>query len=104
LIIAYGLIAGIFTYTLLNGGAWIITKASGGKIKPPGIEEADPWTYKIEGGVLPPWVKRAARGKKDFWRADEEHFGTDPAATEHERTSESSSHEPVEKTAQPTKS
>lgn len=73
--IAYGLIAGIFTYILLNGLPWAIEKISGGRIKPPGKEESEPWTYKVEGGLLPGWIKRAARGKKDFWREDE-HRGT----------------------------
>ncbi|KAI2791190.1 putative xanthine/uracil permease [Penicillium oxalicum] len=70
--IAYGLIAGILSYVLLNGTAWILEKASGGRIVPPNKDESDPWSWKVPGGILPPWVKRAARGKKDFWRQDEE--------------------------------
>ena len=66
--IAYGLIAGIITYIVLNTTVWIIEKASGGRIKPKDKEFKDPWTYKLEGGILPPWVTRAAKGKKDFWR------------------------------------
>jgi adenine/guanine/hypoxanthine permease len=26
----------------------------------------------VQGGVLPPWVTRAAKGKRQFWKADEE--------------------------------
>lgn len=70
--IAYGLIAGIMSYITLNMIVWIVEKVSGGRIKPHNKHEKDPWTYKLPGGVLPPWVKRAARGKKDFWRPDEE--------------------------------
>ncbi|CAI7656406.1 unnamed protein product [Penicillium pancosmium] len=70
--IAYGLIAGILSYILLNGTAWLIEKASGGRIVPPNKDESDPWSWKVPGGFLPPWVKRAAGGKKDFWRPDEE--------------------------------
>ncbi|KIW17006.1 hypothetical protein PV08_04197 [Exophiala spinifera] len=70
--IAYGLIAGIISYMVINTLVWIIEKASGGRIKPADKEYKDPWTYKIEGGVLPPWVTRAARGKKDFWRPYED--------------------------------
>lgn len=70
--IAYGLIAGIFTYILLNGIPWVIEKLSGGRIKPPGKDESEAWTWKVEGGLIPHWIKRAARGKKDFWREDEE--------------------------------
>lgn len=70
--IAYGLIAGIISYIVLNTFVWIIEKVSGGRIKPADKEYKDPWTYKIEGGILPPWVTRAAKGKKDFWRPYED--------------------------------
>ncbi|KAJ5904426.1 Xanthine/uracil/vitamin C permease [Penicillium tannophilum] len=70
--IAYGLIAGILSYILLNGIAWTLEKVSGGRIVPPNKDESDPWSWKLPGGILPPWVKRAARGQKDFWRRDEE--------------------------------
>ena len=66
--IAYGLITGIVTYIILNVGAWLIAKASGGSIMPHDYEHKDYWTYKVRGGLLPGWVKRAARGKRDFWR------------------------------------
>lgn len=66
--IAYGLIIGILTYTTLNTVAWIISKATGGRIVPHDYEQKDYWTYKVKGGLLPAWVKRAAKGKKDFWR------------------------------------
>ncbi len=68
--IADGLIAGICLYILLNSLVWIIEKASGGRIVPPNKELKDPWTWKIEGGIMPPWVGRLAKGKKDFWRSD----------------------------------
>lgn len=66
--IAYGLIAGIVSYTILNSGAWIMMKASGGRIVPHDYEMKDYWTYKVRGGLLPAWLRRLARGKKDFWR------------------------------------
>lgn len=73
--IAYGLIAGIVSYIIINTIIWLIELASGGRIKPKNKDEKDHWTYKLEGGLLPPWVMRAAKGKKDFWRPydDEEH-------------------------------
>ncbi|KAJ5975571.1 xanthine/uracil permease [Penicillium waksmanii] len=52
--IAYGLIAGILSYIILNGTAWIIEKASGGRIVPPNKDESDPWSWKVPGGFLPP--------------------------------------------------
>ncbi|KAJ5042990.1 uncharacterized protein L3040_004379 [Drepanopeziza brunnea f. sp. 'multigermtubi'] len=66
--IAYGLIVGIVTYTILNTGAWLIAQASCGRIIPHDHEHKDYWTYKVRGGLLPGWMRRVARGKKDFWR------------------------------------
>ncbi|KAF2170354.1 hypothetical protein M409DRAFT_19173 [Zasmidium cellare ATCC 36951] len=73
--IAYGLIAGICSYILINTGVLIIEKASGERIKPKDKEYKEFWTYKLPGGVFPPWLKRAARGKKDFWREDDGESG-----------------------------
>lgn len=72
--IAYGLIAGICSYILLNTAVWLLEKASRGKISPPNKEDKEPWTYKIEGGFFPPWAYRLSRGKKDFWREDDDEF------------------------------
>ncbi|KAK0100053.1 hypothetical protein ONS95_013132 [Cadophora gregata] len=41
---------------------------SSGRIVPHDHEYKDYWTYKVRGGLLPGWVKRAVRGKRDFWR------------------------------------
>lgn len=68
--IADGLIAGICSYILINTAVWLIEKASGGRIVPYNKAEKDHWTWRIPGGILPPWTKRLAKGKKDFWRAD----------------------------------
>jgi AGZA family xanthine/uracil permease-like MFS transporter len=73
--IAYGLIAGICSYIFINTTVWLLELASGGRITPPNKEEKEHWTYKIPGGLLPPWVQRIASGKKDFWRRDEESEG-----------------------------
>ncbi|ERF70343.1 xanthine/uracil permease [Endocarpon pusillum Z07020] len=80
--IAYGLIAGIVTYIILNTLIKLIEVVSGGRIVPPDKETKDPWSYHIPGGILPPWVTRAARGKRDFWRPDEEHSGVPPLRSE----------------------
>lgn len=69
--IAYGLIAGIISYIVLNGGVWLIEKATRGRLVPPNKhDEKDPWTWRIPGGFFPPWIKRLAKGK-DFWREDD---------------------------------
>ncbi|KAK4102825.1 hypothetical protein N658DRAFT_494887 [Parathielavia hyrcaniae] len=68
--IADGLIAGVCLYILLNTLVWLIEKASGGRIVPPNKALKEPWSWQTEGGIMPPWMTRLARGKKDFWRAD----------------------------------
>lgn len=73
--IAYGLIAGICSYILINTVVWVLEKASGGRITPPNKEEKEPWTWRIPGGIAPPWMKRLRSGKKDFWRSTDEHDG-----------------------------
>ncbi|KAL2823793.1 permease family-domain-containing protein [Aspergillus cavernicola] len=81
--IAYGLIAGIMSYIIINGGVWVIATLSGGRIVPPNREQDhDAWTWKIPGGFFPPWLVRAAHGKKDFWRPEDDvndlNFGVMP--------------------------
>jgi AGZA family xanthine/uracil permease-like MFS transporter len=85
--IAYGLIAGICSYILINTLVFVIEKASGGRIVPPNKEEKEPWTWRIPGGVLPPWVQRALRGKKDFWKEDELSDGVETVERKSERSS-----------------
>lgn len=69
--IADGLIAGVCTYIAINTTVWVIEKISRGRIVPPNKDQKEPWTYKIPGGVLPPWLTRMAKGKRDFWREDD---------------------------------
>ncbi|CAI0641701.1 unnamed protein product, partial [Colletotrichum noveboracense] len=73
--IADGLIGGVCSYILINTLVWVIEKASFGRIVPPNKDEKDPWTWRIPGGILPPWVRRLIKGKKDFWRADHQDGG-----------------------------
>ncbi|KAJ4295294.1 hypothetical protein N0V90_007305 [Kalmusia sp. IMI 367209] len=87
--IAYGMIAGICSYIIINTLVFIIEKASGGRLVPEYKDEKDAWTYKIPGGILPPWVNRIRRGKKDFWRSDDETDGV-PTGEVTERKSETS--------------
>ncbi|KAI1101669.1 permease family-domain-containing protein [Jackrogersella minutella] len=68
--IADGLIGGICLYITLNTTVWVIEKASGGRIVPPNKADKDPANWGGRGGILPPWMKRLVRGKKDFWRDD----------------------------------
>ncbi|KAF8538244.1 permease [Trichophaea hybrida] len=77
--IAYGLIAGIITYIILNTIVWIIEMLSGGRIVPYAKELKEPWTWRIIGGILPGWLTRLFSGKRDFWRP---HEHVDGEATE----------------------
>ncbi|KAI5463959.1 hypothetical protein BGZ63DRAFT_376569 [Mariannaea sp. PMI_226] len=100
--IADGLIAGICTYILINSLVWIIKVASGGRIVPPNYEERDGWTWRIPGGILPPWMIRLFKGKKDFWRSDEEPAVTEVRIQDHstaERNTSSDHDDSVEKGA-----
>lgn len=78
--IADGLIAGICLYIIINTIIWAVEKASGGRIVPHNKDTKDPWTWRIPGGVLPPWMGRLARGKKDFWRGDSSNVSDDQEA------------------------
>ncbi|KAI1087377.1 permease family-domain-containing protein [Rostrohypoxylon terebratum] len=68
--IADGLIGGICLYITLNTTVWLVEKASGGRFIPPNKAEKDHWTWRVPGGILPPWLVRLSKGKKEFWRAD----------------------------------
>jgi AGZA family xanthine/uracil permease-like MFS transporter len=60
--IAYGLIAGIVTYIILNTFTWAVDKITGGRITPHNRHLKDDWTYKIPGGILPKWLVRLFQG------------------------------------------
>ncbi|KAF2841825.1 xanthine/uracil permease family protein-like protein [Patellaria atrata CBS 101060] len=94
--IAYGLIAGIMTYIILNTVVWIIEKSSRGRIVPFNKEHKDPWTYKIPGGFFPPWLTRVAKGKKDFWKPYDEEEGAHANITGRESSQGSAENENVE--------
>jgi AGZA family xanthine/uracil permease-like MFS transporter len=85
--IAYGLIAGILTYTIINTTTWAIAKVSGNRILPPDYDNKEYWSCKL---LLPtklkpkltpivradnprsqPWFIRAIKGDKQFWRNPE---------------------------------
>lgn len=63
--VAYGLIAGLFTYTILNGMIYVTKKVSRGMIEPPDADLAEYWTYKPNDN--PPWFIKVAQGK--WWKA-----------------------------------
>ncbi|KAH8602175.1 permease family-domain-containing protein [Bisporella sp. PMI_857] len=59
--IAYGLIAGIITYIMINGTIGLIALITKGRVVPPMYELKEPWTWKIS--LSPPsWLGRAIKG------------------------------------------
>jgi len=54
--IAYGVIAGILSYVLLNGIPWVFRKVSGDRIVPPEYGQAEQWVIP-PGGIVPTWMK-----------------------------------------------
>ena len=53
--IAYGVIAGIITYIVINGSVWAARKLSGDRIIPPTYEYAEAWVIP-PGGLMPAWI------------------------------------------------
>ncbi|RKF55566.1 putative xanthine/uracil permease [Golovinomyces cichoracearum] len=55
--VAYGLIAGLLCYTVLNGMIYMVKKLTGGRIEPSNIDDSECWVSKA--GANPPWFIRA---------------------------------------------
>jgi len=54
--IAYGVIAGIISFILLNGIPWVLRKVSGDRIVPPTYDLAEPWVIP-PGSIIPGWIQ-----------------------------------------------
>ncbi|KAL1840862.1 hypothetical protein VTJ49DRAFT_7654 [Mycothermus thermophilus] len=67
--IADGLIAGICLYLLINSLVWVIEKVSGGRIVPPNKDQKEPWTWRVEGGFAPTWMRMVKNGEWKFWES-----------------------------------
>ncbi|KAJ7117933.1 permease family-domain-containing protein [Mycena crocata] len=74
--IAYGVIAGILSFLLLNGIPWIITRVTGGRIVPPNSEMSEEWVIP-PGGMMPFWMRKL------LGRTDETESGLPLEAPEH---------------------
>lgn len=57
--IAYGVIAGVISFILINGIAWALRKVSGDRIMPPNYDEAETWVIP-PGGIVPVWMLKLA--------------------------------------------
>lgn len=63
--VAYGLIAGLLTYTALNGMIYITRLVTAGHILPADEEHKEYWTWKPAGTL--PWFIRAIRDPKTLF-------------------------------------
>jgi len=52
---AYGVIAGVFCYLLLNGIPFVLRKISGDRLLPSDYELREEWIMP-PGGIAPVWV------------------------------------------------
>ena len=85
--IAYGLVAGIMSYAILNSVTWAIGFISRGRILPPDYDDKEYWSCKSSKLSPPqsianvssvradsarnqPWFIRAIKGDKRFWRPE----------------------------------
>jgi len=57
--IAYGVIAGVISFMLLNGIAWGLRKVSKDRILPPNYDEAERWVIP-PGSIVPVWMLKLA--------------------------------------------
>ncbi|KAF5347793.1 hypothetical protein D9756_010253 [Leucocoprinus leucothites] len=105
--IAYGVIAGIFSYIILNGVPYILRKISCGKIVPPNYEDSEGWVIP-PGSILPYWIRKLL-GRTGDGGVEEEIPGSgseegrhdsvlgsasDPSESMHEKTEKSGSPAP----------
>jgi AGZA family xanthine/uracil permease-like MFS transporter len=64
--VAYGLIAGLLTYTVLNGMIWATRVITMGHIIPADEEHKEYWTWKPAGTL--PWFIRACQDPQSIFR------------------------------------
>ncbi|KAH8709955.1 purine transporter [Phaeosphaeriaceae sp. PMI808] len=66
--IAYGLIAGLLCYAVINGSTWFIGVVSRGRLLPPDYENKEYWSISAESPRGQPWFIRAMKGDRQFWK------------------------------------
>ncbi|KAH7382690.1 purine transporter [Phaeosphaeria sp. MPI-PUGE-AT-0046c] len=66
--IAYGLIAGIMCYAIINGVTWAVGAISRGKVLPPDYDNKEYWSFHSDSPRGQPWFIRMAKGDKQFWK------------------------------------
>ncbi|SPO41035.1 probable Purine Transporter AzgA [Pseudozyma flocculosa] len=76
--IAYGLIAGIISYILLNAIPWALVRITNGRLVPAGWDTVkEPWGARMVSAnddatgfraILPPWMRKLTEGNWKFWK------------------------------------
>ncbi|KAJ4347676.1 hypothetical protein N0V95_005219 [Ascochyta clinopodiicola] len=66
--IAYGLVAGIMCYAIINTVTWALGAISGGRLLPPDYDNKEYWSFRADSARNQPWFIRAIKGDKRFWR------------------------------------
>ncbi|KAH7113334.1 purine transporter [Dendryphion nanum] len=69
--IAYGLIAGIMCYTIINSITWMVATITRGRVIPPDYENKEYWSFNSDSPRGQPWFIRLAKGDKQFWRGQD---------------------------------
>jgi AGZA family xanthine/uracil permease-like MFS transporter len=86
--VAYGLIAGVFVYAVLNGAIGLVVILSGGRIEPREYDLKEYWTWK--GSGRPPWFIRAIKS-----RCQPNRYTEQDDLVEDSRTGSSAKDEPI---------
>jgi AGZA family xanthine/uracil permease-like MFS transporter len=95
--IAYGVIAGILSYLVLNGLPWVLRKVTGDRIVPSYYGNAEPWIAP-PGGIVPGWMKSARRYVTRHPRPRPEFTNVTPPHSAHSATAFNHSFGAQEKT------
>jgi AGZA family xanthine/uracil permease-like MFS transporter len=66
--IAYGLIAGIMCFAIINTFTWALGAISGGRLLPPDYDNKEYWSFRSDSPRAQPWFIRAMKGDKKVWR------------------------------------
>ena len=70
--IAYGLIAGICSYIVLNAIPSFFRWITRGKFSPPDWDSKDVYWDSQRSYFVPPWLKRLCKGDKYFWKGEDD--------------------------------
>ncbi|KAF2097114.1 xanthine/uracil permease family protein-like protein [Rhizodiscina lignyota] len=70
--IAYGVIAGLMTYIILNGLTYLVKLVTRGHIVPDDYDNKEYWTYKPSGEL--PWFIRGLSGPREIFRPTEKSY------------------------------